>query len=161
VNRIPLIQLKDKNSMQNLPGKPDGYLDLVTFYIGDACCGIDILQVQEINRLVEVTCVPLAPEYVKGIINLRGQITTVIDLGKRLGLPSEQKMKFRKNIIVCCENEFIGLLVDSIDDVVSAERDHMEKPPLNMNALQGQYVEAILKTEKQLISILNLGEVLG
>ncbi|MEJ2656156.1 MAG: chemotaxis protein CheW, partial [Desulfobacterales bacterium] len=65
----------------------DGHKDnveLATFFVGEALCGMDILKVQEINKLIEMTRVPQAPEYVLGILNLRGEIVTVIDLGKKL-----------------------------------------------------------------------------
>ncbi len=139
------------------------YIDLTTFNIGDVCCGINILLVQEINKLTEVTCVPLAPDYVKGILNLRGQIITVIDVGKRLGLPSGEpdEARHQRNIIVHFENESIGLLVDGIGEVFRAENENIEKSPENVAGMQGQFFEGVLKTEKQLISILNLAEVLG
>ena len=63
-------------------------VELATFYVGSALCGMDILNVQEINKLMEMTKVPQAPDYVTGILNLRGQIVTVVDLGKKLGLTS-------------------------------------------------------------------------
>jgi purine-binding chemotaxis protein CheW len=149
--------------MQSRFERPQPYVDLTTFNIGDACCGINILRVQEINKLTEVTCVPLAPDYVKGILNLRGLIITVIDVGKRLGLPSSEadEAKNQRNIIVYYENESIGLLVDSIGDVFRAENENIEKPPANVVGIQGQFFEGVLKTEKRLISILNLAEVLG
>jgi purine-binding chemotaxis protein CheW len=141
--------------------KPRPFVELATFNIGDACCGIDILKVQEINKLTQVTPVPLAPEYVKGILNLRGRIITVVDVGKRLGLPSQCEANHQRNIIVRFENEFIGLLVDSIGDVFRTERGNIEMPPANVTGNQSQYFEGVLKTEKQLISILNLAAVLG
>jgi purine-binding chemotaxis protein CheW len=141
--------------------KSQSFIELTTFNIGDACCGINILSVQEINTLTQVTPVPLAPEYVKGILNLRGQIITVMDVGKRLGLPSHCETKHQRNIVVCCKNEFIGLLVDSIGDMFRTERKNIEKPPANVVGLQGQFFEGVLKTDKQLISILNLTALLG
>jgi purine-binding chemotaxis protein CheW len=137
------------------------YVDLTTFNIGNACCGINILRVLEINKLTEVTRVPLAPDYVKGILNLRGQVITVVDVGKRLGLPSQYEPKNRRNIIVHFDNESIGLLVDSIGDVFRVENENIEKPPANVIGIQGRFFEGVLKSEKQLISILNLAEVLG
>lgn len=137
------------------------HVELITFNIGDACCGIDIAKVQEINKLTQVTCVPLAPEYVTGILNLRGQIITVMDIGKRLGLPSHCDTNHQQNIIVHFENESIGLLVDSIGDVFIAERNSIEKPPANVVGIQGQFFEGVLKSEKKLICILNLAAVLG
>jgi len=147
--------------MSNSFIKPRPFVELATFYIGDACCGIDILKVQEINKLTQVTPVPLAPEYVKGILNLRGRIITVVDVGKRLGLPSRCEPNHRRNIIVRFENEFIALLVDSIGDVFRTEMENIEMPPANVAGNQSQYFEGVLKTEKQLISILNLAAVLG
>lgn len=141
--------------------KTQPHIELITFYIGDACCGIDIAKIQEINKLTQVTCVPLSPEYVKGILNLRGQIITVMDIGKRLGLPSQCETDHQRNIIVQFENESIGLLVDSIGDVFIAERNSIEKPPANVVGIQGQFFEGVLKSEKKLICILNLAAVLG
>ena len=66
-------------------------VELATFYIGDALCGMDILKVQEINKHMDITKVPQAPEYVTGILNLRGQIVTIIDLGRKLGLSSTKQ----------------------------------------------------------------------
>jgi len=147
--------------MSNRFIKSKPFVDLATFNIGDACCGIDILKVQEINKLIQVTPVSLAPEYVKGILNLRGRIITVVDVGKRLGLPTRCEIKHQRNIIVRFENEFIGLLVDSIGDVFRTQMDNIEMLPANVAGNQGQYFEGVLKTQKQLISILNLAAVLG
>jgi len=147
--------------MSNRFIKSKPFVDLATFNIGDACCGIDILKVQEINKLIQLTPVPLAPDYVMGILNLRGRIITVVDVGKRLGLPSRWETKHPRNIIVRFENEFIGLFVDSIGDVIRTARENIEMPPANVADNQGQFFEGVLKTEKQLISILNLAAVLG
>jgi len=137
------------------------HIELATFYIGNACYGIDISNIQEINKLTDATPVPLAPEYVKGILNLRGQIITVVDVAKKLGLPSENDVCRQRNMIVLFENEFIGLLVDRIGDVLSAPWNSVEKPPANVVGVQGQYFAGILKTEEQLIRILNIDAVLG
>jgi purine-binding chemotaxis protein CheW len=141
--------------------KSKPYIELATFNIGDACCGINILNVQEINKLIQVTPVPLAPEYVKGILNLRGRIITVMDVGKRLGLPSQCETKHQRNIVVRFKNEFISLLVDSIGDVFRTERINIEKPPANVVGLQGQFFEGVFITDNQLIGILNLTALLG
>ena len=141
-----------RNSMDNL--------DLATFFIGEALCGMDILKVQEINKLLDMTKVPHAPEYVKGILNLRGQIVTVIDLGRKLGLSITQFNPGTRNIIVNFQNEYIGFLVDRIGDVVKADIDKIEPPPSNIVGVQGSYFKGVLKTEKHLIGILNLEEVL-
>ena len=134
--------------------------ELVTFYVGDALCGMDIIKIQEINKLMKMTEVPQSPEYVKGILNLRGQIVTIIDLGEKLGLSSTDLSDDRRNIIVNSEGEYIGLLVDRISDVVQAEMDKVEPAPANIGGVQGKYFNGVFKTEDSLVGILDVEEVL-
>jgi purine-binding chemotaxis protein CheW len=141
--------------------KANATMDLTTFYLGDACFGVDILLVQEINKLIKATRVPLAPIYVIGILNLRGQIITVIDVAVRLGLFAEPDTGRQKNIIVRFQSESIGLLVDRIGDVIHATSEMIEKSPGNVGGDQGQFIEGIVKCENHLIRILNLDELLG
>ena len=136
-------------------------VDLATFYVGEALCGMDILKIQEINKLLDMTPVPHAPEYVKGILNLRGQIVTVIDLCRKLGLPEIRiNQAENRNIIVNSENEYVGLLVERISDVVRADLDEVQAPPANIGGVQGKYFEGVYKTDSSLIGILNAEEVL-
>ena len=135
-------------------------LEFSTFYVGGALCGINILNIQEINKHFEITKVPQAPEYIEGILNLRGRIVTIIDLGKKLGLAPVTKNKDNRNIIVNSEDEHIGLLIDSISDVVSAKKDSIESSPSNIGGAKGKYFKGVLKTEKHLIGILDIDEVL-
>jgi purine-binding chemotaxis protein CheW len=135
-------------------------VELATFYIGGALCGMDILMVQEINKHLEMTKVPQAQEYVTGILNLRGEIVTVIDLGIKLGLSSTRISEKTRNIIVNSKDEHVGLLVDSIADVVQTESDKVEPAPANIGGVKGKYFEGVFKTEKSLIGILNVEEVL-
>ncbi|WP_028584479.1 chemotaxis protein CheW [Desulfogranum mediterraneum] len=135
-------------------------IELATFYVGDALCGMDILKVQEINKLMEMTKVPQAPDYVIGILNLRGQIVTIIDLGKKLGLGSTDLGLDPRNIIVNAPSEHIGLLVKRISDVVMADPDKIESAPANMNGIQGGYFTGVYKTDNKLIGILDIQAVL-
>ncbi len=135
-------------------------VELATFYIGDALCGMDILKVQEINKLMEMTRVPQAPDYVTGILNLRGQIVTIIDLGRKLGLGETDLGDDPRNIIVNAPGEHIGLLVRKISDVANADPDGIEPPPANMNGIQGTFFTGVYKTDDQLIGILDVEEVL-
>jgi len=139
----------------------DKIVELATFYAGEALCGMDILKIQEINKLLDMTPVPQAPEYVKGILNLRGQIVTVIDLCRKLGLPEIRiNQEENRNIIVNSENEYVGLLVERISDVVRADWDEVQAPPANIGGVQGRYFEGVYKTDNSLIGILNAEEVL-
>ena len=135
-------------------------IELSTFLVGDALCGMDILTIQEINKLIEMTTVPQAPDYVLGILNLRGQIITSIDLGKKLGLGKTDMTQDPRNIIVNSKGEHIGLMVRMISDVVQADKDKFEPPPSNMGGIQGEYFTGVYKTENKLIGILDVDKVL-
>jgi purine-binding chemotaxis protein CheW len=135
-------------------------LEFSTFYVGGALCGINILSIQEINKNFEITRVPQASEYIEGILNLRGRIVTIIDLGKKLGLESVGKDKDNRNIIVNSEDEHIGLLVDAIADVVQARKEDIESAPSNIGGVKGKFFHGVLKTEDKLIGILDIEEVL-
>lgn len=135
-------------------------VEMATFYVGKALCGMDILNVQEINKLMDMTTVPQAPNYVMGILNLRGQIVTVIDLGKKLKLGQTELDQTSRNIIVNAKGEYIGLMVSRIGDVVEAEWDKVEPPPANIGGLQGKYFKGVFKTKDRLIGVLDVEKVL-
>lgn len=143
------------------PGNSKRIVELATFYVGDALCGMDILKVQEINKLMQMTKVPQAPDYVLGILNLRGQIVTIIDLGKKLGLGSTDISQDPRNIIVNSAGGHVGLLVRKISDVVSADMNKREAAPANMRGIQGEYFNGVYKTDNNLIGILNVEKVLS
>jgi purine-binding chemotaxis protein CheW len=135
-------------------------VELATFFVGEALCGMDILKVQEINKLIEMTRVPQAPEYVLGILNLRGEIVTIVDLGKKLSLKSTEMSDKTRNIIVNSNGEHIGLMVERISDVIQAEWEKVEAPPANIGGVQGRYFTGVFKTEDRLIGILDVEKVL-
>ena len=138
----------------------DATMELATFYVGNALCGIDILNIQEINKNFEMTSVPQSADYVVGVLNLRGRIVTILDLGKKLGLSQIETHRNNRNIIVRSQEEYIGLLVDSISDVVSAEKDNIEQAPSNIGGVKGKFFHGVLKTKNSLIGILDIEEVL-
>ncbi|PHR28343.1 MAG: chemotaxis protein CheW [Desulfotalea sp.] len=149
-----MTDTKAKNESKKL-------VELATFYIGDALCGMDILKIQEINKIMQMTKVPQAPEYVLGILNLRGQIVTILDLGKKLGLGETDISQNPRNIIVNSAGGHVGLLVRRISDVVSADMEKKERAPANMNGIQGEYFTGVYKTDDNLIGILDVDKVLS
>ncbi len=147
--------------MNNTAQDADNNLvELSTFLVGDALCGMDILKIQEINKLIDMTSVPQAPSYVLGILNLRGQIITSIDLSQKLGLGVTDLSLDPRNIIVNSNGEHIGLLVKRISDVVQANTDKFEPSPSNMGGIQGEFFTGVYKTEDKLIGILDVEKVL-
>ena len=136
-------------------------MQLACFFIDELLCGIDIKWVQEINRNLDLTQVPLAPGYVVGIMNLRGRIVTVINLGKKLGL-SPCKMGDRSRVIIVDrDDEYVGLLVDAIKDVVTISVSEITPPPANIDIEKGNFFSGACKLDDALISILDVEAVLA
>lgn len=148
--------------MDRLTGYKEGnkIVELVTFHVGKALCGMDILTVQEINKKMNITYVPQSKDYILGVLNLRGKIVSIIDLGRKLGLSPVKFTENSRNVIVNSKTEHVGLLVDLISDVIPAELDRIEPPPANISGVQGKFFEGVFKTEDSLIGILNVEEVL-
>lgn len=134
--------------------------ELCAFYIHDHVYGVDIQRVREINKNLVYTKAPGAPEFVMGVMNLRGRIVTVIDLRVKLGLPPAQISKESRILIVDSENEYVGLLIDKIGDVVSASGDDVEPPPANLEPPEGAMTAGVLKSPGRLINILDIDAVL-
>ena len=138
-----------------------GPVQLSCFFVGSALCGIGINVIQEMNKQMEMTKVPQAPEYVLGIMNLRGRIVTIIDLGRKLGLAPSKMTENSRIIIVNSRDENIGLLVDRITDVVTAKWEEVEPTPSNIKGVKGKYFQGVFKAAKDLVAILDVEEVLA
>jgi len=130
----------------------------VTFRIDDYLLGIDVLTVREINRVLDITPVQHAPEYVRGLANLRGQTITVIDLGTRLGLGPRKIGEESHNIVL--KLDAVGLLVDSVGDVVEIRVHDIEPPPANVGGIQKQFVGAVAQLQEELLAILSAEKIL-
>ena len=134
--------------------------ELALFQVGETLCGLDTLHVQEINHNIEVTPVHRAPDYVRGVINLRGEIVTVIDLHRKFGLKPSQIIDDTQVVVVRYEGEFIALLVDTIYDVVRAKQVDISPPPSNVDGVSGAFFNGVYRMEKELVVVLDLGELL-
>lgn len=140
---------------------PTSCRKLALFESGNLLCGLDIAHVQEINKNIAVTVVHRAPDYVRGVINLRGEIVTVVDLRCKFGfepLADETEMQI---VIVRQGEENIGLLVDSVADVVLADERDVEPSPSNMAGVTGRFFKGIYKLEHSLVAILDIDELLA
>ena len=142
------------------PANETAETEFVTFRVGDALMGVSIRQVEEINRHVEVTAVPHAPDYVRGVINLRGEVVTVVDLRRILGLPPAEITKQTRTVVVHSKGEHIGLLVDRIADVVKARTDEIDSPPANVGGVEGRFFKGVHKLETELLVILDVDAAL-
>jgi len=131
-----------------------------TFYIEDQFFGIEVLKVQEVLRYLEMTPVPMAPEVIKGLINLRGQIVTAVDMRCRLGLEARRNGELPMNMIVRSEDGAVSLLVDEIGDVVEVPTASYEHAPDNMPREQREMIEGVYKLDGRLLLVLNAESVL-
>jgi len=136
-------------------------LQLATFYVGDILLGIDIQQVQEINRQLDVTDVPHSPGYVRGVINLRGDVATVVDLRTILGLPSAEVTRESRNLIVHSRGETIGFLVDRISDILTVSSREISSSPTTVEGVDGSLFKGVFKLETELLIILDVDAVLS
>lgn len=131
-----------------------------TFLVGDLFFGIEVLKVQEVLRYIEMTPVPLAPHVIEGLINLRGQIVTAVDMRRRLGLPGRETGEAPMNIVIRADEGAVSLLVDEIGDVVDVESGMWEQAPENMPKERREMIEGVCKLNGRLMLVLSTEQVL-
>ena len=141
--------------------KTTGEIEFATFYVGGQLLGVDIRQAQEINRQLDETPAPQAPDYVRGVVNLRGEVVTVLDLGMILiGQPTAVTANSR-NFIVQIDGEQIGLLVDRVADVVKASVAQIEPPPANIGDSEHHYYKGVYKLPHEILTILDIYQIIN
>ena len=131
-------------------------VELVVFRIGELLCGINIAAVQEVNKHLDFTPVHQAPDTIRGIVNLRGQVLTILDLRRYLGLPSRPVDGQARSIIVRHQGETVGLLVDEVDDIVSTSTEEILAPPPHLRGSYGDLFEGVLRQQHHLVAILGV-----
>ncbi len=135
-------------------------LQLVSFNIGSEEFGVDILKVQEINRMVEITRVPQAPGYVEGVINLRGKVIPIIDLRKRFSLELKEHDKNTRIVVVDIGGNIMGMIVDSVSEVLRLPADTIEPPPELVTGINSEYIKGVAKLDDRLLIFLDLSKVI-
>lgn len=133
---------------------------LVTFYLGDTLLGVDIQHVREINRIAEITPVPHLAAAIRGVINLRGDVVTILDLRTVLGLPAHERQPAGRILIVNWEQELIGLLVDRVADVITTRAREVDPRPENLNSIEARFYHGVHKLERGLLVVLNVRDVI-
>jgi purine-binding chemotaxis protein CheW len=134
---------------------------LAVFQVGEYTCGLRIEDVYEINRKLHLTPVHEAPESIRGILDLRGNVVTVIDLARRLGLPPTEVTRTTRNVIVKCEQEIVGLLVDGVDDIVEIDEDAVLPTPPHLQKELGRAFLGVIPFGDDLVAILDISQVLS
>lgn len=131
-----------------------------TFRLDSLLFGVEVREVQEVIRYQEMTRVPLAPAMIQGLINLRGQIVTAIDLRQRLELAPREPDALPMNVVIRSDDGAVSLLVDEIGDVVEVENEAFEKTPEILKGVAREVVTGIYKLKDRLLLILDTDRVI-
>ncbi|PJA95986.1 MAG: chemotaxis protein CheW [Ignavibacteriales bacterium CG_4_9_14_3_um_filter_34_10] len=136
-------------------------LQLVSFNLGSEEFGIDILKVQEIIRLINITKVPNSPEFIEGVINLRGRVIPVIALRIKLGMEKIEYSNSTRIIVVEINNNTVGFVVDGVSEVLRIPANITEAPPSMVAGVDSEYITAVGKLEDRLLILLDLEKILA
>lgn len=146
--------------MENKKIEMTDLLQLVSFKVGTEEFGVDILKVQEINRMLKITKVPNAPEFVEGVVNLRGRIIPVIDLRKRLSIENKEHDNKTRIIVVDINGNIVGFIVDEVNEVLRISKDIIENPPELVSQIDSDFITSVAKLEDRIIILLDLNNLL-
>ena len=126
-----------------------------TFFLKEQFFGVPVGQVQEVIRYQEMTRVPLVPQVIRGLINLRGQIVMAVDLRRRFGMEERPEGQLPMNVVVRTDDGAVSFLVDEIGDVLEAEEESFERPPETLQAQARELVRGIYKLQDRLMLVLD------
>lgn len=134
-------------------------LQLVTFSIGNEEYAVDILYVQEINRMIQITKVPNSPDFVEGVINLRGRVIPVIDLRTRLGMVKKEHDQNTRIIVIEVQGNTLGFIVDAVKEVLRIPSGITEIPPELTSGVDSEYIKSVGKLEDRLLILIDLEKI--
>jgi len=138
----------------------DKEIQWVTFHIDNEVYGITVMQVMEVLRYVDLTPVPGAPDYVLGIINLRGNVVTVIDTRKRFSLPSKEIDDMSRIVIIEAEGQVLGMLVDCVAEVVYLRESEIEMAPNVGNEESSRFIQGVHSNGDSLLILVDVNKLL-
>ena len=132
----------------------------LTFDLADEYYGVDILKVQEIKGYTTVTRIPNTPDYLKGVLNLRGTIVPIVDLRMKFGMGTTQPTSFTVVVVVNVRNRIMGFLVDAVSDVLDLNAKNIQPPPELGSAVDVTFVAGIGNANDRLVTLLDIDRVL-
>ncbi|MEJ2394535.1 MAG: chemotaxis protein CheW [Candidatus Thiodiazotropha sp.] len=135
-------------------------IQFVTFVLMDETYGINVMQVQEVLRVTEIAPVPGAPSYVLGIINLRGNVVTVVDTRTRFGLPSAEMDDSSRIIVIESDKQVVGILVDAVAEVVELRENEIDVAPNVGTEDSSRYIQGVATREEGLLILVDLNKLL-
>ncbi len=150
-------------SSENAQGIPetDSQIQVVRFELDGQVFAVDILEVQEITRVLEVRPIPEAPAFLEGVINLRGKVIPLMDLRNRLHLPAAETNSETRMIVVKNDGRPVGLLVDSVSEVLRLPRESLEAAPDMVSAIDARYVRCVAKLDDRILILLDVTQLLA
>ena len=152
----------EQQPVENNENKVDveNSINLVTFKLGNNEYAIDIMQAKEIIKMEKITLIPNAPDYVEGVINLRGNIIPIVDLKKRFNLEENDGEKNTGIIIVKIDDVDMGIIIDAISKVVSIATSNIQPPPPMLSGIGQKYIKGVAKLEDKLLVVLDLEKLI-
>ena len=150
----------NSKAQKEMKAQTEELLQLVSFNIGQEEFGLSIQSIQEINRMVEITRVPNSPEFVSGVINLRGKVIPIINLRKRFGFPPKESDRNTRIIVVELGEMVVGFIVDAVSEVLRIPKNITEPPPSIVAGIGSEYITAVAKLENRLLILLDLERIL-
>ena len=141
-------------------GGDDPVLQWVTFLLEDETYGVNVMQVQEVLRYTEIAPVPGAPSYVLGIINLRGNVVTVIDTRQRFGLPTADVTEHTRIVIMEVEKQVLGILVDAVSEVVYLNQSEIETAPNVGTDESAKFIQGVCHKDDRLLILVELDKMM-
>lgn len=151
---------EDRNVSVN-DEKDDETLQWVTFKLDNETYGINVMQVQEVLRYTEIAPVPGAPEYVVGIINLRGNVVTVIDTRSRFGLMPAEVTENSRIVVIEADKQVIGILVDAVAEVVYLKTSEIDTAPNVGNEESAKFIQGVSNRDDELLILIDLNKLLS
>lgn len=139
----------------------DDLIQLVTFRIGEEEFGVDIVAVKEIIRLMQITMVPRAPEFIEGVINLRGKVIPVVNMRKRFNKSQVMPDSSTRIVVMELDQKIVGFLVDGVSEVLRIPETTVEDPPPVVAGIGSEYIRGIGKLDNRLLILLDLDHLLG
>ncbi len=140
---------------------PSEILQLVSFKIGPEEFGIDILQVQEINKVTSVTKIPNSPSFIEGVLNLRGRVIPIIDLRLRLNLEKIAHTSNTRIIVVNVRSRTVGFIVDAVSEVLRIPDSIIEEPPLLITGINTEFISSVVKMEDRILILIDLEKIIS
>ncbi len=156
----PVAKANEANNQHQAIESTTTTTQIVSFRLANEEYGVDIMRVQEIILVGQITKMPEVPDYICGLINLRGHVIPIVDLRRRFGLPIKENDEHTRIIVMNVENKTTGMVVDAVNEVLRISPDQIEPPPSSIAGIDHAYITGLVKFEEKLLVLLNIENIL-